>query len=168
MPFQSNLFYGMFGQNGLFYGKNQVEEEGNTMDASIIGRAGKPYEVTIEADRIKVFAKALQDANPLFSDDSGGTLYAPPTFPTTFGFPIDLLSELNIDFLRLLHGEQEYIYFKPIKAGDTLVCTSRIADVSEKEGKTGPMKLIVLETEARDKHTNDPVVISKATLVIRG
>lgn len=139
------------------------------MDESIIGKAGKPYEVVIEADRIKAFAKALQDTNPLFTDDSSGkTLYAPPTFPTTFGFAFDLLSELNIDLLRLLHGEQEYEYFKPIKAGDTLVCTSRIADVSEKEGKTGPMKLIVLETEARDKYTNEPVVISKATLIIRG
>lgn len=145
-----------------------MNPKGDGMDTSIIGKSGKPYEVTIEADRIKAFAQALRDPNPLFNDDSRGNLYAPPTFPTTFGFALDLLSELNIDFLRLLHGEQEYVYFRPIKAGDTLVCTSRIADAYEKEGKKGPMKFIVLETEARDKQTNEPVVISRANLIIRG
>jgi len=138
------------------------------VDKNLIGKTSKPYEIKVEAERIKTFTKAIGDLNQIFNDNfHSGVLYTPLTFPTTFGFAFDLLENLNIDYLNLLHGEQEYEYFRPIKAGNELICQSRVTDIYEKKGQTGTIDFIVLETETKDKNTDKLVVISRTTLLIR-
>ena len=57
---------------------------------SLIGKEYPPYAVTVERGKIKEFARALGDANPLYLDDrvgaasEWGDLIAPPTFSVTF------------------------------------------------------------------------------------
>ena len=55
---------------------------------------------------------------------------------------------MKLDYRRLLHGEQEFEYVRPIRAGDVLTFRSRTKDVFEKAGKRGgTMLFIVGETE---------------------
>ena len=68
-------------------------------------------------------------------------------FPPTEG-RIELF---GTDISRLLHGEQEFELHRPLKPGDTLLCRSRILDIYEKTGRSGPMGMVLRETVATDK-----------------
>ena len=59
--------------------------------------------------------------------------------------------KVPMDLKRVLHGEQEYEFLKPIYAGDVLTAVSRVADVYEKHGKRGgTMTFVVTETEFKN------------------
>ena len=82
----------------------------------------------------------------------GDGALAPPTFLMTIAHWIGDLGEtrqaVKLDYRRLLHGEQEFEYVKPIRAGDVLTFRSRTKDVFEKEGKRGgTMMFVIGETE---------------------
>src|SRR6185503_7805456 len=42
---------------------------------------------------------------------------------------------LGINLLMLVHGEQEYEFFEPIRPGDVITSTGEITDIFEKQGK---------------------------------
>ena len=131
------------------------------LNKALIGREFPPFVVTIERGRIKDFARAIGDTNPLYLDDrvgqasEWGDIVAPPTFMTTFreagGDGSEFLRELGTDISRLLHGEQEFELRRPLRPGDTLLCRSRIVDIYEKTGRSGPMGMVLRETVATDK-----------------
>jgi len=99
-----------------------------------------------------------------------GDIIAPPTFPATFRDESydtgALLKELGTDISRVLHGEEEFEHFKPIRPGDTFLCRTRIADIYEKSGKSGPMAFVVREMAVTDGE-NDIVVTVRHITVIR-
>jgi acyl-coenzyme A thioesterase PaaI-like protein len=67
---------------------------------------------------------------------------------------------------RVLHGEQEFEYVRPLRAGDVLSATSRIVDEYEKEGRRGgTMRFVVSETEFRDQN-GDVVAYSRGTSIV--
>ena len=79
---------------------------------------------------------------------------------------MDTFLELGLNFMTLVHGEQEFEYACPIRAGETLTLTGRIADIYEKTGSSGTLDFVVLETEARDAE-NRLVFFSRNTLISR-
>ncbi|HET7339855.1 MAG TPA: MaoC family dehydratase N-terminal domain-containing protein [Methylomirabilota bacterium] len=131
------------------------------LNKGLIGREFPPFVVTIERGKIKDFARAIGDPNPFYLDDrvgqasEFGDVIAPPTFMTTFreagGDNAEFLRELGTDISRLLHGEQEFELHRPLRPGDTLLCRSRIVDIYEKTGRSGPMGFVVRETAATDQ-----------------
>jgi len=50
-------------------------------------------------------------------------------FPRVIGDPA-----LGLDFTRVLHGSQEYIYERPLREGETLVVRARIDSIRHKGG----------------------------------
>lgn len=143
------------------------------IDKSLKGKEYPPYAVTVERGKIKEFARALGDLSPFYLDDAvgraseWGDIIAPPTFPTVFREDSGtLLRDLGVDISRLLHGEQEFEHVKPIRPGETYLCRSKIVDVYEKTGRSGPMAFVVRETAVTDAD-NDVVVIMRQTTVIR-
>jgi len=131
----------------------------------------------VQAEHVAAFARALGDANPLYVDPEAarrgpfGTIVAPPTYPIAFmtqalAGGADVFLELGLDFMTLVHGEQEFEYARPVKAGETLTLTGRIADVYEKQGSNGVLDFAVLETEAVDE-AGQPVFFSRNTLISR-
>lgn len=141
------------------------------LDKSVIGLTSEKYIVEVEKGHIKRFAEAIGDDNPLYHDEAYaadsvyGGIIAPPTFPvglTSQGgdFPLDL------DFRRMLHGEQEFIYERVIYAGDTLHCQMKVTDLYEKEGKSGTMQFLLLDTEMKDEN-NKLVVTSRMNIIYR-
>ena len=71
--------------------------------------------------------------------------------------------ELGAHF-NLVHGSQEYTYHRPIRVGDTLECTPRIADIKAK----GAMEFLTLEIDCVDAQTREPVVTSRGTIIFFG
>jgi acyl dehydratase len=141
-----------------------------------LGLVGKSYaSITYEVSREKIreFATAVGETNPICHDletakDAG---YPEQVAPPTFATVLHILSgpavlsdpDLGLDYSRVVHGEQEFEYRRPILAADVLTATPRIADISVR----GPLEFLRIETTIADQ-TGDVVAIARATLISRG
>jgi peroxisomal enoyl-CoA hydratase 2 len=145
------------------------------IDKSIIGKTGKPFTVPIEWSKVREFARAIRDPNPLYFDPAlakkeCGGIPVPPTFLQVAAFWMgeDSMPTANFDLRRILHGEQDFEFLKPVFVGDVLTGISRIADVYEKEGGRGG-KMIFMVTEIEYKNqTGETVAFARGTLVETG
>ena len=141
------------------------------LDKSIIGLEGSPFSVEVEKRHIRQFANAIGDPNPLYTDEeyAKNTFYegiiVPPTFLIALSSEGDQIP-LKLDEKRMLHGEQEFIYHRPIRLGDRLICQSKVADLYEKEGNSGKMQFLVLDTEFKDED-GELVAISRVNIIYR-
>ena len=146
------------------------------INTAIKGKEYPPFAVTVERGKIKEFARAIGDLSPFYLDDAvgraseWGDIIAPPTFPVTFRDESAdtgaLLRDLGVDVSRLLHGEQEFEHFKPIQPGQTFLVRTRITDIYEKSGKSGPMAFVARESTVTDGD-NDIVVVIRHITVVR-
>jgi acyl dehydratase len=143
----------------------------------MVGRVLSTGSATVTAEHVAAFARALGDPDPLYTDAEAarrgpfGGVIAPPTYPIAFMVQamsggMDTFLELGLNFMTLVHGEQEFEYMRPIRAGETLALTGRISDVYEKTGSSGTLDFVVLETEARDAG-GQPVFFSRNVLISR-
>mgnify|MGYP001467762648 CR=1 FL=1 len=140
------------------------------IDPAVIGSTSEAVLIEVEKGAIRAFANAIGDDNPLFTDEAYArqqgfkSIVAPPTFPTTFRVPN---KNVRFELSRVLHGEQEYSYVRPIVAGDVLRCVSRVADVYEKEGKQGgAMTFLVSEVRGEDEE-GQLVFTGRSTVILR-
>lgn len=140
-----------------------------------IGATGRPQTMHVELGKVREFARAIKDDNPLYFDaalaqrELGGVI-PPPTFTQSLALWDDGGGRppLGLDLRRLLHGEQEFEYVQPIHVGDVLTATTRVVKVFEKAGsRGGTMKFVLLESEFVNQ--NDTVVLrSRTTLIETG
>jgi acyl dehydratase len=136
------------------------------------GLTGSEFIFEVEKRHIRQFAEAIGDLNPLYVDEeyaaktSYGGIIAPPTFPIAIGQDSGESLDLGLDQRRMLHGEQEFIYNRPIRPGDILYCQMKVSDVYEREGRKGPMQFLVLDTEMKDE-SGELVVISRTNIIYR-
>jgi acyl dehydratase len=145
------------------------------LNRGVIGKESPPFVVTVERGKIKEFARAIGDDNPFYLDDrvgqasEWGDIIAPPTLMTTFRDGADgavFLRDLGTDISRLLHGEQEFEMHRPIRPGETFLCRSKVVDVYEKTGRSGPMGFVVRETSVTDR-ANELVATIRSVTVVR-
>ena len=133
----------------------------------------------IEASHIMMFARAVGDANPIYSDadyakgTEVGHIIAPPTFaqasaqfdPEYFLRPkigepwfgsgksaTGITNPGDKDISSGLHAEQHFEYHRHVQPGDVLSATTRAGESWEKQGRRGG-KLMFREsiTEYRDQ-----------------
>jgi acyl dehydratase len=129
----------------------------DSVDLSHIGRAGAPFIVEVEKGAIRRFAEAIKDKNPLYHDEDYArargfrSIVAPPTFPATFRPPQRQPWLKDLDYARLLAGEQSFEFRRPIAAGDVLTCRLHLIDVEEKQGRSGRMQRIIQDLNCIDE-----------------
>lgn len=151
-----------------------------------IGRQALPWTIEVTALDVKRFAVATDDRNPLYTDAEQakrsryGGLIAPPLFymaPLTDPVPED---ELRPDGLpsegrfpipptplpRLMDGGTDIEFFAPIRVGDTLTARSKIVDIYQKEGRSGPLIFVVRETTYTNQN-DEVVVVEKGSSILR-
>lgn len=106
------------------------------IDMAALGKETEWTESVVTREAIRAFCESLEDYNPLFLDPRGAV--APPTFMNTFrtGKSALLLSELNFELPKLLHGEQTIWYYAPIRPGDRLRHRIKIIEVGRRKSKT--------------------------------
>ena len=147
-----------------------------TVNKDVKGKEYPPFTVTVERGKIKEFARAIGDLSPFYLDDAvgraseWGDIVAPPTFPITFRDENAdtgvMLRDLGVDISRILHGEQEFESYKPIRPGETYLCRSRITDIYEKTGRSGAMAFVVREMTVTDPD-NEIVSLVRHITVVR-
>ena len=142
------------------------------LDKSLIGRESEPVLHEVEKGAIRRFVDAVGDPNPIYVDEEAAraagfaALVAPPTFPAVLAMNERFRHSLDLGTRSLLHGEQQIEYGRPILAGDRITVVSRVADVQERAGSSGPMDILVLEDEGRDPQ-GALVFRTRSTLVLR-
>ncbi|MEV7176352.1 MaoC family dehydratase N-terminal domain-containing protein [Kitasatospora sp. NPDC093679] len=143
------------------------------LDPSFIGRTyppTAPYEVGRE--KIREFAVAVGDANPAYTDPEAAKAFghpdviAPPTFPfvITYAAAAQVVTdpELGLDYSRVVHGDQKFVYTRPVRAGDRLTVTVTIDSIKSLAGND------VLSVRGEvDDESGEHVVTSVMTLVAR-
>lgn len=146
------------------------------MDLSVLGREYPPFEFPIERGKIREFANALEDDNPIYRDPAYAKaspfagIIAPPTFLRTFFYenPASVRDLKVKDWRFILHGEQEFEYYLPIRAGDLLTGQDRIVKVFEKEGRRGgKLTFAVIETTFHNQR-GEKVQVARRTLIETG
>jgi acyl dehydratase len=138
------------------------------MNRALIGRSypSPTYEVKEEA-MIKYALATNETKARLLEIGSDGGLIAAPVFPVVYhakvlGKPISD-PELNIDFKRALHGEQDMIFHRPVRAGDVISTTPSIEDIRDKG--TGETIAVRLRSE---NQSGELVEETLFTLFVRG
>ena len=111
-----------------------------------IGVAAPPTEATVEAGHLTRFAEAIGDGNPRWKTE------APPTFLVALA-PVSLhLSEAEEYGKGWLNGGNRFEYFEPVRVGDQVTATGKVADVYEKTGASGSLLFIIFETDYVNQH----------------
>jgi hypothetical protein len=106
-----------------------------------IGMAAPPTEATVEAGHLKRFVEAVGDPNPRWTKE------APPTFLVALA-PTSLHLEEAEEYGKgWLNGGNRFEYFEPVKVGDRITATGKVADVYEKTGSSGSLLFIIFETD---------------------
>jgi len=127
--------------------------------ASFIGRLDPPIVRDVEKGSIRRYAEAVGNENSLYYDVEYARktkyegIIAPPGFfgraikppSAATGLP-DIVVELQdalrqAGYPRVLDGGISYEFFIPVRAGDILVATPKIKNITEKQGKSGIMML---------------------------
>ena len=144
------------------------------LEKNKIGHEFSSFSTEVEKGRLKFFAKAIGETNPIYTDEDAAqaagysSLPAPPTFPMALDADapenMPILDVLDIDIASILHGSQEFEYFAPICAGDTISIGSRITDIFDKKG--GALEFVVFENTYTNQRGKQ-VARAKSTLVVR-
>ena len=126
---------------------------------SKIGIESEPEVYEIEKRMIRRFVLAIDDPNPLWQDEEYarqsryGGIIAPPTFVLTIGF-----DELQKPVLKLipsggiLHGSTELECYQPVRAGDIISVTTKIANIrGRQDRKMGKMVFVTLDVTYKNQ-----------------
>ncbi len=169
---------------------SEAAEASDDVLKGIIGQATSKAKVVVERTPVSFFAEAVLSDSPIYRNPEAAAkagfsaIPAPPTFPfviETFGKydeiqPSDApkgnplmaaLGPLMAKGGMILHGEQEFIYHRPIVVGDVLLGEGSVTDAYQKESKGKTMTFIVTETVWTDDTTGDPVVTARMNLIHR-
>jgi hypothetical protein len=143
-------------------------------DESLIGKILGKASLPVERGKIREFARAIQDDNPLFRgrDAASAAGFADVPAPLTysvvqshFSEGLNLASDLDLDLARVLHGQSAWIYHRTPVAGDVLSGETVVANVFKKPGKQGgEMTFVEIETTYRDEG-GEPVITEKMTVI---
>ncbi len=131
---------------------------------------GKRYPRTpayeVGREKVREFSRAV--FFPLESQDqSNSDLVVPPTFPVVIqeqSLKLVLADpEAKLDFSRVVHGDQRFVFERPIVTGDELTSELHVASVKTLAGN----HLVTFNTEIFDS-SNKLVCTAISTLVVRG
>jgi acyl dehydratase len=129
------------------------------IDRQWIGHPLPASVLPLERSRLRFFAKATGETDPVYTDVAAARaaghadLPAPPTF--LFAAELDsgasdrLLQDLGIPLAKLLHGEQGFSFHRVACAGDTITVRSSITDIYDK--KQGALEFVVKTARATNQ-----------------
>jgi hypothetical protein len=127
------------------------------MDPAAQGLTYPAVPFVVDSGRVAVFAGILGQTAP----------GVPPTFLTAAEFSAlpGIVGDprLALDYTRVVHGTQEYVYERPLVPGETLAVTPSIESVKVRGGSG----FLTIRFEARDR-AGDLVATARSMMIERG
>jgi acyl dehydratase len=109
-----------------------------------VGKTYPPVNYVVGREKVREFASAVGEENALHHDVEAARaagfadVVAPPMFAVVFGgraiAPALFDPEVGIDFARMVHGGQEFVWGPPVVAGDEIDTEVEVKDVAERGG----------------------------------
>ena len=109
-----------------------------------VGKTYAPVNYAVGREKVREFASAVGEENPLHHDPDAAReagyadVVAPPMFAVVFGgramAPALFDPEVGIDFARMVHGGQQFVWGPPVVAGDEIATEVEVKDVAERGG----------------------------------
>jgi len=107
------------------------------LDPNIVGKIYEGKIVTVDPEKIKAYAKATNEINPQYYQSDENKLKIPPVFPVTMLIDpmIQIVTDdtLNLDILRMVHGEQEILYHRPLRPREKIKTKIKLDSIDSKE-----------------------------------
>ncbi len=151
-----------------------VENRRPVVTAELIGYRTPAFEVEVEKGRLRLFAKATGQTDPVYTDEAIAMaagyrgLPVPPTFLFCLEMerddPYDWFHALGIPLGKVLHAEQSFSYLQTACAGDVLRFSGEIIDIHHK--KDGALEFIVHRNFVADR-SGHAIAEFDRTIVIR-
>jgi acyl dehydratase len=143
------------------------------VNTEAIGRSYPAVTYAIGREKIKEFALATGETNPLYLDVDAARevgyedVVAPPMFAAVFQAPsitpamVD--PDVGIDFSRVVHGAQEFSWGPLVVGGDEITTTASIKGIHERGG----MGFYAFEVES-DNQRGERICTGIWTTIVRG
>ena len=146
------------------------------IDKKFIGHRLPNFSAEVERGRLKFFAKAIAQTDPVYTDEAAARAAGHPGLPVppTFLFCLEMESPnpgalrelLELPLPKILHGEQRFHYHTMAHARDTLTFEQCIADIYDKKGRL--LEFIVRETRVTNQHGTHVADLHGITVVRHG
>jgi hypothetical protein len=127
------------------------------VNVSLEGKSYPATRFTVDEDLVDAFRRVVgqrEHAVPV----TFVTAAEFASFPAIVGDP-----ELGLDFSRVVHADQEYVFERPLRIGESVCVEPRIAQIRAK----GAQSFLTIETTLRDED-GSVVVTARATMLERG
>src|SRR6266540_4217709 len=122
------------------------------LNQALLGKEYPPVRYEVGREKLREFAESVGETDPVYHDEEAAHAAGHPAIPAVPTFPIVLTRrvgqkvyedpDLGLDYSRVVHGEQEFTYHRPIFAGDRLLAAGRVAAVQVR----GRHELLAIET----------------------
>src|SRR5690349_11728131 len=141
-----------------------------------IGVESEPTRYEIDNTGCRQFARAVGYTDPIYFDEAAAKakgfrgIVAPVGF---LGLPVVVPGQqarvpeafrLEIPYKRVLNGGTDIEYFADVCAGDVLLASTKLSNLTEREGKIGPMLIVDTETIYRNEK-GETVAIQRGTAI---
>lgn len=144
------------------------------IDKKHIGRTTPPQTVDVEKGRLKFFAKAIGETDPVYTDEEAAKAagYSALPAPPTFAFCLEMetnslwdnIAAMGVPVGKILHGSQTFKYLAPIVAGDRITFVTKVSDIYDKKG--GKMEFIIEDTTATNQDGTPVAELQRVIVVI--
>lgn len=143
------------------------------VETKAIGKTFPPVTYAVGREKVREYAHAVGEANPVHLDPEAARaagyadVVAPPMFAVVYSSPAVAPAlfdpEVGIDFARMLHGSQEFVWGPVVVAGDEIETGVSLKDISERVG----MSFFVFESVSK-RVDGETVCTGTWTNIVRG
>ena len=140
---------------------------------SAIGKSYDPVVYAVGREKIREYARAVGETSPLCLDVDAARaagyadVMAPPMFAVVYSAPavgpLIFDPEIEINFAMMVHAGQEFVWDRPVVAGDEITTTASVKDISERDGRA----FYVFESVSENQR-GERVCTATWTNIVRG
>lgn len=140
---------------------------------SAVGKMFPAVTYAVGREKVREYAHAVGETDPLHLDPEAARaaghrdVVAPPMFATVYAspavMPVFFDPDVGMDFARMVHGGQEFVWGPLVVAGDEITTEVEFTDRHERAG----MAYFVFESRS-DNRDGERVCTGTWTCIVRG
>jgi acyl dehydratase len=140
---------------------------------SAVGKSFPPVTYAVGREKVREYAHAVGETDPVHFDLEAARaagyadVVAPPMFAVVYSAPAVAPAlfdpAVGMDFARMVHGGQEFVWDAPVVAGDEIATTASVKSISDR----GEMRFFVFESVSENQR-GERVCTATWTNIVRG